>query len=147
MQRPDTGEALPDYEYEPDEVPKRKHHWTEDRADFVFVRGTPIGKCPRSMTNAEARTLLNSGIPWFNPRAPGAHPDRVYVVHRGVIYRATATQVGKSFHAFPELPRELRALPKPMKKAIFDRAEELGELDAVIAWFDRDVHDDEGDES
>jgi hypothetical protein len=117
MQRPDTGEALPDYEYEPDEVPKRKHHWTEDRADFVFVRGTPIGKCPRSMTNAEARTLLNSGIPWFNPRAPGAHPDRVYVVHRGVIYRATATQVGKSFHAFPELPRELRALPKPMKKA------------------------------
>lgn len=147
MQRPDTGEALPDYEYEPDEVPKRKHHWTEDRADFVFVRGIPIGKCPTSMTNAAARALLNSGIPWFNPRARGAHPDRVYVVHGGVVYRATATQIGKSFHAFPELPRELRALPKPTKKAILSRAEELGQLEAVRAWFDRDVRDEEGDDS
>lgn len=93
----------------------------------------------RAGRGAEAKAPLDRG--------PSTHPDRVYVVHGGVVYRATATQNGKSFHAFPELPRELRALPKPTKKAIFGRAEELGQLQAVRAWFDRDVRDEEGDDS
>lgn len=147
MRHPDTGDALPEYDYQPDEDPKRKHHWDEDRADFVFVRGTPVGKCPVSITTTHARALLNDGVPWFNPRAPGEHPDRVYVVHAGVVYRATSTLTGRSYHAFPELPRELRTLPKKLRAAILVRARELGQLEAVQAWMDRDVRDDDGGET
>ncbi len=32
--------------YEPDENPKRKHHWNKDYAGFVEVGPNRVGKCP-----------------------------------------------------------------------------------------------------
>jgi hypothetical protein len=139
VKHPVTGVDLPAYRYEPDEKPKKKHHWDEDRAGFVFVKDTPIGKCPVSPTNDKAAALLNDGIPWANPRVSGNHPDRIYVVHDGVVYRATSTNAGRSYHGFPELPRRLRELDKKVKRQILERAASLGQEAAVRAWFERDV--------
>lgn len=148
MWHPVTGDELPEYDYQPDERPKRKHHWGEPYAGFVFRRGTPIGKCPVDLTVEIAKGLLNEGIPYCNPRAQGPHPDRVYVVHGGVVYRATVTSFGKSYHGYPELPAELRALRttnRHLFDRILDRAKEMGQLEAVQAWVEREVLDDEDD--
>ncbi len=48
--------------YEPDEIPKKKHHWKEDRAGFETVGNVFVGKCPRTMSIELAQMLLDSGI-------------------------------------------------------------------------------------
>jgi len=91
------------WKYQPDEDPKRKHRWNEHRAGFVEAGGETIGKCPRAITIELAEHLLNhQGISWSNPRlSPGTYPDRIYVVHDGVVYHAKPTVPGVSYHAFP----------------------------------------------
>lgn len=132
---PETGADLPHYEYEPDERPKkRKHHWDNDWAGFVRRDGVLVAKCPVSLTLERAEALLNDGVPWFNPRAPGPHPDRVYVVHDGVVYRATPTHVGRAYHGFPEHPERLRELPKRVREMILQRAQHLQQEAEVLAW-------------
>lgn len=125
----------PAWLYQVDEDRKRKHHWTEDRAGFIEVNGEIVGKCPVSIAVSEAQHLLNAqSVPYFNPRAPGPNPDRLYVVHRGVVYRAVPTVAGKSFHAFPELPARLRALPKAVRTQIVSLADQLGCKGEVEEW-------------
>lgn len=128
----------PPWKYQPDEDPKRKHHWKGIRAGFVTVRGEVVGKCPCTISLELAEHLLNtSGIPWSNPRFPvGTHPDRIYVVHEGVVYRAMPTIAGVSYHAFPELPERLRHVPKTVRAQILTLADQLGCKKEVQAWMD-----------
>jgi hypothetical protein len=88
--------------YEPDEVPKRKHHWKEPRAGFVMVGNVLIGKCPSTMTLESAEELLNSGVEWSPKGWQREYPQRIYAVSDGVLYRATPTNPGRSYHGFPE---------------------------------------------
>lgn len=122
------------YGYEADENPKRKHKWDRDEAGFVKGPGGEIvAKCPSSMTNPEAETLLAGGIPWSAPRWGKTYPQRIYVVYKGVVFRATPTNPGRSYHGFPELREKLppdRALHVLLER----RADELGCGDEVRAW-------------
>jgi hypothetical protein len=128
----------PPWKYQPDEDPKRKHHWSEPRAGFATEGGEKVGKCPCTITVELAERLLNQqGLPWDNPRLPtGTHPDRIYVVYDGVVYRAKPTIAGVSYHAFPELPERLRQLPKAVREQILGLADRLGCKKEVQAWMD-----------
>jgi len=95
-------DALRMWLYEPDENPKKKHHWKEDRAGFEIVGHVFIGKCPRTMSIELAETLLNSGIAWSPRGWRDDYPQRIYSVWEGVLYRATPTNPGRSYHGFPE---------------------------------------------
>lgn len=124
------------WKYQVDETRKRKHHWGNDWAGFVRESGEVVGKCPSSLTVSYAEQLLNTqGIPWSNPRLPALPwPDCIYVVDRGVIYRAVPTTAGVSYHAFPELPERLRGLPKAVKERILLVAERLGCMKEAQEW-------------
>lgn len=128
----------PPWKYQPDEEPKRKHHWGESRAGFVMESGESVGKCPSTISVPLAEQLLNNqGIPWSNPRFPaGTYPDRIYVVHDGVVYRAKPTNPGVSYHAFPDSPEHLRHLPKKIREQILGLADTLGCKKEVQAWMD-----------
>lgn len=90
------------WQYETDQEPKRKHHWTNDYAGWVEIKGLIVSKCPSGMSHQEAEEMLNMGIPW-NPKGwIEEYPQRIYAVRGGVIYRATPTNPGKSYHGFPE---------------------------------------------
>lgn len=134
----DRDSLMPPWEYRADENPKRKHHWNEPRAGFVIEGGENVGKCPCTISRDLAEHLLNDqGIVWNNPRLPsGTYPGRIYVVHEGVVYRATPTIAGVSYHAFPELPERLRGLPKKVRERILGLAENLGCRKEVQAWMD-----------
>ncbi len=122
------------YRYEP-EQPKRKHHWNSSDAGFVAIDGTLVAKCPADVSSAEAESELNSGIAWF--KGGGQDPDRIYVVWRGALFRAVRTRAGLSYHGFPEHRDELEVLPKHVRLAIFHRARELGQEEALRDWIAR----------
>lgn len=121
--------------YEPDEQPKRKHRWKQNHAGFEQVSGEKVGRCPANLSNEQAEALINDqSVPFVNPRAPGPTPDRLYVVHEGVVYRAKPTRAGVSFHAFPEDPEHLAGLPKRWKAEILALADRLGCKKGVEDW-------------
>jgi len=129
---------VPDrWAYEPDETPKRKHAWHQAHAGFVKVRGVLVGKCPSGLPLVQAEALLNTGIPFPMERWGQAWPDRIYVVHEGVVYRAHATNPGRSYHAFPELGRELRRLPRDFQNRLIELARSLGCEREVRRWIRR----------
>jgi hypothetical protein len=120
--------------YEPDENPKRRHHWENDYAGFVNVSGNLVAKCPADLSLADATKLLNGGIEYYPPRRGGiSHPGRIYAVHDGVVYRATPTNPGKSYHGFPEL-RENLPPARELREAILELAREDGSEDKVKKW-------------
>ena len=123
--------------YEPDENPKRKHHWSRDEAGFVTVGGIFVGKCPSGMTLAQAQTLLDSGIEW-SPRAWGdTYPQRIYCVWEGVLYRATITNPGRSYHGFPEHPSKFPPGNRLLRTQILELARQRDcerELRAWMRW-------------
>jgi len=120
--------------YVPDETPKRKHGWDRSYAGFVEVSGVVIGKCPNTLGLAEAQELINNGLELRKPRDRASHPRRIYVVHEGVVYRATPTVPGVSYHGFPERPAEFRRLPRSARNQILDRAREQGQFETVVRW-------------
>lgn len=97
------------YAYEPDEVPKKKHHWDNDHAGLLEAGGEVVGKCPANMSLAAAEDLLNDGLPWFPHRWPRSYPQRIYGIFGGVLYRATPTNPGTSLS---RLSRASRAVPE-----------------------------------
>ncbi|MBF0145725.1 MAG: hypothetical protein HQL84_07360 [Magnetococcales bacterium] len=121
------------YSYVPGQM-RRKHKWTRDKADFdpPNVPGSP-GKCPSSITNTPglAERLLQEGIPW-PPTAE--HPERVYNVHQGVVYRAVPTIAGKSFHGFPEKEQSGRRVPEEVLEDLAARADKAGEFKKFKEW-------------
>ena len=126
--------ALTTWRYEPDENPKRRHAWPNPHAGFVIVQGVEIGKCPNNIPRAEAERLLNTGIPVMAARSGVGYPKRIYVVHEGVVYRATPTNPGVSYHAFPEKAEEFRRLPRGVQEAILNEAERQGRGEDVSRW-------------
>lgn len=136
--RSEPPPAKTKWAYEADEKPKKKHGWNKDEPGFKRVRKELVGKCPVSMTCAQAEQLLNEqSVAFHNPHAPGPIPDRLYVVHDGTVYRAAPTRPGHSFHAFPELPERLRSLPIIWRKKIWALADRLGCREQVDDWFER----------
>jgi hypothetical protein len=126
--------AAKTWRYEPDENPKRRHAWSNAHAGFVIVQGVEIGKCPNNISLAEAERLLNTGIPLNATRSVAGYPARVYVVHDGVVYRATPTNPGVSYHAFPEKAEEFRRLPRSVREAILSEANRQGYGEDVGRW-------------
>jgi len=123
-----------EWEYEPDKTPKRKHSWEKNAAGFISIGTTVIGKCPKGISIDTAKELLNSGIPWSPRRWEKSHPQRIYAIHHGVLYRAMPTIPGKSYHGFPEHPRSFSELPKALREKIFEHAKQLGCLEQVRKW-------------
>lgn len=117
-----TSVAPPPWRYEP-ESPKRKHHWDCDEPGFVELprRGAPgcvrVSKCPASLTVDDCATLLSEAIPWSPAGWTKSYPKRLYVVHRGWLYRAMPTQPGVSYHGFPEDP-EAGVVPESLHDRI-----------------------------
>lgn len=122
------------WQYEPDESPKRKHHWSNDFAGFIEVGVNFVGKCPSSLTLQQAEELLNSGVEW-SPRVwREKYPKRIYVVHGGVLYRATPTNPGRSYHGFPERPERFPAGSSALRRQILDIANRLNCENELRAW-------------
>lgn len=114
-----------DWEYEPG--PRRKHKWSENRAGFEEVaEGRKIGKCPSSIDDEEAERLLNQGVDGTSAvsgRADTDYPNNIYTVDEyGVVYRATPTRPGESYHGFPA--GDERKVSRRVKDALLDLAEE-----------------------
>ena len=131
---PETGEAQLVWVYEPDERPKKKHRWGNADAGFVDVGGVPVGKCPSDMTLLEAQDLLQSGIPWSPRGWRHSYPKRLYAVYRGVLYRATPTNPGRSYHGFPEHPSHFPTGSRALKDEILKRARADGCEAEVREW-------------
>lgn len=126
-----------DFAYEPDERPKRKHHWEKPVPGFVLEGKALVGKCPSSIDAAAAANMLRDGEAYSPPGWRHTWPKRIYVVMDGVPYRATPTRPGRSYHGFPEHPSELRRLPKSLIERLQTRAERQGRLPEFEAWRNR----------
>jgi hypothetical protein len=114
------GRHMPlNFEYEPDEAPKKKHAWSEPTWGFVEGRsGERVGKCPQGVTLEAAREAMNQGIPWRNDRSKSAWPDRIYFVYDGHLYHAKPTRPGVSYHAFPVDPEHPDRVPAAVRREL-----------------------------
>ena len=120
------------FSYLPDRDRKHKRGWRGTEPTFVTgPGGETIGKCPHGMTNELCTRLVNDGIPFFPRRWSHTYPKRIYNIYEGNLYRATPTVPGRSYHGFPELPREAKRLPGELKRRILERAEAEGCLEQV----------------
>lgn len=123
------------WKYEPDEVPKHKHNWEHDFAGFISVNhDTFVGKCPHGMTLEDAQALLQTAIEWSPRNWRSDFPKRLYVVHEGVLYRATPTNPGVSYHAFPEHPTRFPRSGQALKAAVLLEAERQGCEAEIRKW-------------
>jgi hypothetical protein len=126
------------WKYEPDEVPKRKHHWSEPSAGFEEdPAGNRVGKCPSGLPLETAQALLDRAIPWSPSTWRRTYPQRLYAVLEGVLYRANPTNPGTSYHGFPEHPSRFPKGGRALKHALLGRAKELGceaELKRWMRW-------------
>jgi hypothetical protein len=129
------------YQYERGEH-RRKHCWRNARADFVPQNGVLVGKCPNTITDIIAETILNQAVAEPDPFAiagqpPSGWPKRLYGVYKGVIYEAVPTQPGKSYHGYPWRGREGRGpLPREVVEQLRDRARTDRCLEDFEAWLD-----------
>jgi hypothetical protein len=123
--------------YEADEDPKRKHHWRQNRAGFVTVGATFIAKCPNNMSIESAQKLLDTGIEWSPKMWSESYPQRIYCVSDGVLYRATPTIPGRSYHGFPEHPSKFPPGNRVLRNQLIELARERGcehELRGWMQW-------------
>ncbi len=120
--------------YEPDEQPKRKHFWREPFAGTVEVQGTLVSKCPSTLSTQVAQAMLDNGIEWQPHRGwRNDYPQRIYAVAEGVVYRATPTNPGRSYHGFPELPGHVPP-DRDLQGAIIELARSDGSEKEVERW-------------
>jgi len=122
---------------------RKKHCWKEDRADFVMSHGHLVGKCPRSITDTIAQTVLNQSVaepdPFIVPgRKPDPIPKRLYGVYRGVIYEGAPTQPGTSYHGYPWRGREGRG---PLPDEVVDRLREISRIEGFLEEFEDWLND------
>lgn len=123
-----TVRAVNGWLYEPEAQPKLKHHWQHNRADFVEVGSVQIAKCPAGMTLAAAQALLDNSVRYSPPRWSRPYPQRLYAVSDGVVYRATPTNPGVSYHGFPEHPDRFpsKGNARQVKQWLLGEAERQG---------------------
>ena len=117
--------------------PNRKHKWNVPRAEFVEGPGGEIiGKCPSNLAIAQAAALLNEdcAVTYSPPGWSHDFPERVYNIHNGVLYRATRTVGGRSYHGFPEHPQRARRLPRAVKDQLLELARQKGCEAEVRKW-------------
>jgi len=130
--------AVSPYEYDAGEPwVERKHAPRGAEPSWKKSNGKVITTCPNTFDKATAKTLLNDErrFEWREPRDPTAHPDAIWMIHDGVLYRAEPTNVGVSFHGFPETKAKLDdCLTKKQQRALFAWAEALGTLRELKAW-------------
>ncbi len=119
---------------------RRKHKWTEPRADIVDdpESGAPVGKCPSTLTQEDAERLLNGGIPYSPPGWDKSWPKQIFNVHEqdGVVYVARPTLGGVSYHGYPANPRK-RDVPPDVAALLRRRAAELGCMEEFDTWMRR----------
>lgn len=122
--------------YEPDENPKRKHHWDRDHAGFIKRGPNHVGKCPAGMSLSDAQALINDAVPYRSPRWPRSYPQRLYAVSGGVVYRATPTNPGVSYHGFPEHPEKFPrdANGREVRRQLLALAKQQGYEREVRGW-------------
>lgn len=120
--------------YEPDPQRKHKKGWTNDFPGFVTVANTLVGKCPHNLTNEECEEFLNQGVEYRPRRWRHSYPDRIYNIINGVVYRATPTVPGKSYHGFPERQERVAELPRELRKRLLALAEQKGCREEVEKW-------------
>ena len=108
--------AMTHYLYEPEQNPKRKHHWPHPEPILIRIDNEWIGKCPAGVTLEEAEALLNQGVSWSPENWPHQHPKRIYLLRQGIVYRATPTIPGVSYHAFPE---RAGGLPRSVERRLY----------------------------
>jgi len=133
----EDAEAPHKWLYEPDEDPKRKHHWNQNEAGFVAVGAIFVGKCPHSMSIRIAQTLLDGGIEWSPKAWTEPYPQRIYCVWDGVLYRATPTIPGRSYHGFSRTSSKFPPGNRALRDQIIDLARERDcerELRAWMKW-------------
>ena len=112
-----------------------KHRWGKDYAGFEPGDKGPIGKCPSSIDQTTAETLLNHGVPFYESADAGS-PARIYSVHRGVIYESVPTTPGESYHGYPwrgDLPGR-PPLPRSILKQLQQQANSTNDLRAFNQW-------------
>ena len=120
--------------YEPDPQRKHKKGWTHNYSGYVVIANTIITKCPHNLTNATCTDLINNGVEYRPRRWRHAHPDRIYNIIDCVVYRATPTTPGVSYHGFPELQDRIADLPRELKNRLLALAEEKGCREEVEKW-------------
>ncbi len=101
-----------------------------ERPTFERKDGALIGICPKGMTEAERKVLLDQAI-----EAPRSGKRIiVFNVHHGVVYMAESSD-GRTFHGYPWRQRPGRpALPRRLRDQLRDRANESGHLAEFEAW-------------
>lgn len=112
-----------------------KHRWKNDYAGFKPSRKGPIGKCPKSIDEALANEILNSGVPYYE-FDDSEFPDKIFCLYRGVVYEAVPTQPGISWHGYPwrgDLPGRL-PLPRKIQRKLEKMAKTDGYFDEYKAW-------------
>lgn len=119
------------WHYVPDETPKRKHYWDQPVAGFVEIGGEIVAKCPNNVTIDQCEELLNHGVPWSPVGWRKNYPKRIYIIHHSVVYRATVTVGGVSYHAFPELAERF---PPGLREDLLARARMLNCENEVRKW-------------
>jgi len=122
--------------YEPDEDPKWKHHWDRDHAGFIKRGPNSVGKCPADMSLSDAQALISDAVPYHPPRWSRPYPQRLYAVSGGVVYRATPTNPGVSYHGFPEHPQAFPrdAGAREVRRQLLERAKRQGFEREVRRW-------------
>jgi hypothetical protein len=124
--------------YEPDEDPKEKHHWANQHAGFETDRdGELVGKCPSGLSLKAAEDLINSedrAIEWRPRGWRRRYPQRIYVIHNGVLYRATPTNPEVSYHGFPAHSSRFPKRAQKLRKEILRKARELECEPEVKEW-------------
>jgi hypothetical protein len=121
---------------------RKKHCWKYPHAAIQIDRGHLVGKCPNTLTDVLAETILRSAIeepdPFELPGQAKSHPKRLYAVYEGVIYEAVPTNPGRSYHGYPWTRREGRTqLPREIVAELRRRAKAQGHLEEFEDWLDQ----------
>lgn len=124
----------PPWKYEPDESPYPKHKGKSSKPQFVKKGDEIVSLCPNTISRAQAEAALNSGFPFSTARDNSDHPSRIYAVINGVVYRATPSNPGVSYHGFPELAEKFRPYYGRLKHEIMKLAVQDGSEEEVEKW-------------
>jgi len=111
---------------------RRKHNGVSEQAEIVMEFGKLVGKCPRGFNLDMALSLVQNAIPEYRNSQPDK-PFRLWNYYQGAIYVAKSSNGGKSWHGFPAL----KPPPKHIKKALMERAREIGEEPQAQTWLGR----------
>lgn len=114
------------WSYQPEEAPKRKHYWENNYAGFVHQGALRTAKCPKDLSRKQIEDAMDRAIEWRPARWPHRYPKRLYTIIDGIVYRATPTVPGRSYHGFPEHPEYLadRRL-KGVRESLEEMAQQL----------------------